>query len=171
MRIAVTVASAGLMLVLSGAQAGLVEGVEAIGQGDFSTALTELEPLAEQGNADAQFNLGLMYFNGTGVTQNDQAALKWFRLAAEQGDAFAQFALGNMYFMGRGVEKNFVASYALGNLAAANVPAGFTQPAQMRDAAAAQLTTEQVEAGQALTRKMREGTLLKALDAYLQDNR
>lgn len=170
MRITLAIASLTLMLTLSDAEAGLAEGVDAIGRGDFKTALVELQPLAEQGNADAQFNLGLMYFNGTGVPQDDQAALKWFSRAADQGDAFAQFALGNMYFMGRGVTANFVASYALGNLAAADVPASFTQPAQMRDAAAAQLTSAQIEAGQALTRAMRQGSPLKALDAYLQSN-
>ena len=157
-------------LAVSKVQAGLTEGVQAINKGDFSTALAQLKPLAEQGNADAQFNLGLMYFNGTGVPQDDQQALKWFRQAADQGDAFAQFALGNMYYMGRGVEKNFLASYALGNLAAANVPSYFTQPAQMRDSAAAQLTPKQIEAGQALTRKMQQGAPLQALDQYLQGN-
>lgn len=171
MRTAMMVAGIGLMLVLGSAQAGLAEGVAAIGKGDFKAALLELQPLAEQGNADAQFNLGLMYFNGTGVQQDDQAALKWFRLAADQGDAFAQFALGNMYFMGRGVTKDFVASYALGNLSASEVPPGFSQPAQMRDAAAAQLSAEQVEAGQALTREMRDGQPTQALDAYLQKAR
>ena len=171
MRTAMIVAGIGLMLVLGSAQAGLAEGVAAIGKGDFKLAQLELQPLAEQGNADAQFNLGLMYFNGTGVQQDDQTALKWFRLAADQGDAFAQFALGNMYFMGRGVAKNFVASYALGNLSASEVPPGFNQPAQMRDAAAAQLTAEQVEAGQALTREMRDGQPVKVLDAYSQGAR
>lgn len=161
---------AGLLVtaVIGNAQAGLAEGVAAINKGDFQVALVELQPLAEQGNADAQFNLGLMYFNGTGVSQDDQQALKWFRLAADQGDAFAQFALGNMYFMGRGVSRNFVVSYALGNLSASNVPPSFTAPAQMRDAAAAELNPQQVETGQALTREMRQGKSMQALDAYLQ---
>ncbi|MBF7728525.1 sel1 repeat family protein [Pseudomonas sp. N040] len=168
-RIIILLATLFLTVVLNTAQAGLAEGVAAIAKGDFKTALVELQPLAEQGNPDAQFNLGLMYFNGTGVPQDDQAALKWFRLAADQGDAFAQFALGNMYFMGRGVETNLVASYALGNLAAAEVPGYFTQPAQMRDFAAGKMNAQQLEEGQALTRAMREGNLLTALDDYLQD--
>lgn len=159
-----------LTAVMGNAQAGLAEGVEAIGKGDFKAALVQLQPLAEQGNADAQFNLGLMYFNGTGVPQDDQLALKWFRLSADQGDAFAQFALGNMYYMGRGVTRNFVASYALGNLSAANLPSAFTAPAQMRDASAAELNPQQITAGQELTREMRQGQPLQALDAYLQNN-
>ena len=159
-----------LTLVMGSAHAGLSEGVEAIGKGDFKAALLQLQPLAEQGDADAQFNLGLMYFNGTGVPQDDQLALKWFRQSADQGDAFAQFALGNMYYMGRGVSRNFVVSYALGNLSAANVPSSFTAPAQMRDAAAAELTPQQLTAGQELTREMRQARPLQALDAYFQSN-
>ena len=170
MRVSLVLAGLALAAGMNSAQAGLVEGIQAISKGDFKQALVELQPLAEQGNADAQFNLGLMYFNGTGVPQDDQVALKWFRRSADQGNGFAQFALGNMYYMGRGVTANFVASYALGNLAAADVPASFTQPAQMRDAAAAQLTPGQIEAGQALTREMRQGSPIPVLDAYLQAN-
>lgn len=170
MRSIVTFAGLLLALLAGYTHAGLAEGVEAINKGDFKAALVELQPLAEQGNAGAQFNLGLMYFNGTGVAQDDRQALNWFRLAADQGDAFAQFALGNMYFMGRGVGRNFVASYALGNLSAASVPPSFTPPAQMRDAAAAELSSEQIEAGQALTRDMRKGKPIQVLDRYLKNN-
>jgi len=59
----------------------------------------------------AQYNLGLMYKNGEGVQQNDQEAVKWYRLAAKLGDADAQNNLGNMYAEGRGIEKNSVRAY------------------------------------------------------------
>ena len=52
---------------------------------------------AEQGNAEAQFNLGLMYFNGRGVAQDYKVAAQWYRRAAEQGHAEGQTALGAMY--------------------------------------------------------------------------
>ena len=71
---------------------------------------TEVEQLcldAEQGDADAQFLLGRRYFNGEGVPQNYQEAVKWFRLAAEQGDADAQFLLGRRYFNGEGVPQDY----------------------------------------------------------------
>jgi len=42
---------------------------------------------AEQGFANAQYNLGVMYANGEGVPEDDKQAVKWFRLAAEQGNA------------------------------------------------------------------------------------
>ena len=56
----------------------------------------ELRARAEQGDADAQANLGLMYYNGEGVPQDYAEAVRWFRLAAEQGDADAQYNLGVM---------------------------------------------------------------------------
>ena len=45
--------------------------------GDYATALREWEPLAKQGNALAQFNLGLIYRNGWGVPQDYKTAMKW----------------------------------------------------------------------------------------------
>ena len=62
----------------------------------------ETKRLAEQGDATAQFFLGLMYDEGEGVPENDAEAVKWYRLAAEQGDATAQTNLGVMYAIGAG---------------------------------------------------------------------
>ena len=61
---------------------------------------------AEQGNAAAQFNLGVMYENGQGVRQDYAQAVQWYRKASEQGDAQAQFNLGGMYAEGRGVRQD-----------------------------------------------------------------
>lgn len=61
---------------------------------------------AEQGYADAQFNLGLMYANGEGVPQDMQQAVELFRKAAEQGHVDAQNNLGALYFIGEGVERD-----------------------------------------------------------------
>jgi TPR repeat protein len=63
------------------------------GQGvpqDNKTAVKWWKLAAEQGIADAQFNLGLMYSTGQGVPQDNKTAVKWWKLAAEQGDAEAQ---------------------------------------------------------------------------------
>ncbi|MGY8790049.1 MAG: tetratricopeptide repeat protein [Pseudomonadales bacterium] len=62
----------------------------------------ETKLLAEQGDATAQNNLGLMYANGEGVPENDVEAVKLYRLAAEQGYAPAQNNLGVMYEKGEG---------------------------------------------------------------------
>ena len=82
------------------------KGLKAAQSGDFKTALAEWMPLAEQGNANAQRNLGLMYDNGDGVQENDKTAVKWYTLAAEQGLDQAQSNLGLMYENGIGVQEN-----------------------------------------------------------------
>ena len=82
------------------------KGLQAYNSGDFKTALAEWTPLAEQGNAQAQYNLGLMYRNGRGVPENDKTAVKWYTLAAEQGDADAQYNLALKYDNGEGVPEN-----------------------------------------------------------------
>jgi TPR repeat protein len=53
--------------------------------------LNSTRKLADQGNAEAQYNLGLMYEQGRGVQQDDVKAVKWFQKAAYQGDAIAQY--------------------------------------------------------------------------------
>jgi len=83
------------------------KGLDAAQSGDFATALREWKPLAEQGYAAAQFNLGLIYANGQGVTQDYAEAVKWYRKAAEQGDAAAQYNLGLMYRQGRGITQDY----------------------------------------------------------------
>ncbi len=87
--------------------AGLDEGVAAYKRGDYATALREWRPLAEQGHAKAQYNLGQMYRNGQGVPQDYARAAKWFRKAAEQGVAVAQYNLGFMYEHGLGVTQDY----------------------------------------------------------------
>jgi Sel1 repeat len=70
------------------------DAVAAYGKGDYTTVLRLIRPLADQGQADAQFNLGLMYYRGEGIPQNYVEAMRWCRLAADQGHAFAQSHLG-----------------------------------------------------------------------------
>ena len=83
------------------------KGLDASQKGDYSTAIKEWTPLAKQGDADAQYALGAMYFAGYGVSQNYHTAVKWYTLAAEQGNSNAQFNLGVMYGKGQGVSQNF----------------------------------------------------------------
>ena len=60
------------------------KGVAAYAAGDYVTAAKEFNKAAEQGDADAQLLLGIMYNNGEGVPQDDKEAVKWYRLAAVQ---------------------------------------------------------------------------------------
>ena len=76
-------------------------------RGDYATAFREWHPLAKQGNAKAQYNLGVMYGNGLGVTQDYPRSVKWYRKAAEQGNAISQFNLGFMYDKGRGIPQDY----------------------------------------------------------------
>lgn len=75
--------------------------------GDFETAARLFRMLAEQGNAQAQNNLGYLYARGAGVPQDYAEAVKWYRKAAEQGLARAQHNLGYMYARGAGVAQDF----------------------------------------------------------------
>lgn len=89
-------------------------GVDAYHRGDYATALHEWQALAEQGHADAQYNLGLLYAKGQGVQKDDVQARQWYEKAAVQGHAEAQVNLGILYDYGRGVPQDFkVAMYWL----------------------------------------------------------
>ena len=74
---------------------------------DYARALRLARPLAEAGDPRAEAVLGLAYYRGRGVPQNDSEAAKWFRLAADQGDAASRFTLGVMYGEGRGVPQDY----------------------------------------------------------------
>ena len=110
-----------LAVFLPGASSAgpLEDAAVAYSRKDFATALRIWRPLAELGNAAAQFNVGLMYDNGQGVPQDYAAAVKWYRLAAAQGDAQAQYNLGYMYDNGQGTARDFAEAAKWYRLAAA----------------------------------------------------
>jgi uncharacterized protein len=108
-----------LCLCVSTAQADLVDDADAAYQkGDYATAFRLLTQLAEQGDAFAQHNLGIMYDNGQGTPQDYAEALKWTRLAAEQGNASAQYNLGFMHRNGHGTPQNYAEAMKWYRLAA-----------------------------------------------------
>ena len=90
-----------------GWSADLQKGLDAANRGDYAAALREWEPLAEQGDSVAQYNLGFMYENGIGVPQSYKAAVKWYTLSAEQGNSFSQNNLGLRYRNGQGVSQDY----------------------------------------------------------------
>ncbi len=96
-----------LFVGLSPVYAGWNEGAGALDRGDYKTAFQEFKPLAEHGNAGAQYNIGLMYLEGKGVTKDYVEAVKWYKKAAEQGNAEAQSNLGVMYANGLGVPQDY----------------------------------------------------------------
>ena len=127
------------------------EGWAAYQRGDFATAMREWRPLAEAGNAVAQYNLGQMYANGEGVPKDDAEAVKWWRLAAAQGDADAQFNLGVMYNLGKGVPEDDVQAYAWLNLAAAQ---GNKNASKGKDIVRKRMTPAQIAEAQKLSKTL-----------------
>jgi len=82
------------------------ECANAVERKDYDAAVAPCTKAAEQGFAEAQYNLGWMYRNGRGVPGNDAKAVEWYTKAAEQGYAKAQHNLGSMYYRGEGVPED-----------------------------------------------------------------
>ena len=89
------------------------------GQDYSKKSVKELFSLAEQSDAEAQYNLGVRYENGRGVRKNQQKAFWWWRVAAEHGHPQAQYNLGQMYRRGQGVPQDYILAHKWYNLAAA----------------------------------------------------
>jgi len=79
------------------------DAVAALSAGDYERALALFQPLAADGNASAQYYVGVMFENGYSTTRNEVAALTWYRLSAEQGVPQAAYNIGMMTIEGRGV--------------------------------------------------------------------
>ncbi len=146
-----------LVLALAAcAPAGDLEtGFDAYDRGDYATALEELRPLAEQGDAVAQTLLGSMYMNGEGVARDWAEAAKWFHLAAEQGQDVAQFSLGVMYTCSLCGFLDYVQAHKWYSLAAARPsPGKFHDSAiESRDKVEAKMSPAQVTEAQRLARE------------------
>ena len=77
---------------------------------DFAAATRVYREAADQGSADAQYSLALLYDTGLGVPQDSAAAASWLRKAANQGHTSAQYHLGSMYYSGQGVPRDYAAA-------------------------------------------------------------
>ena len=126
------------------------DGLAAYNRGDYATALRLFPPLAEQGNALSQRELGVMFYEGKGVKQDYAKAVELFRKAAEQGDAYAQYNLGQMYDKGKGVKQDYVETHKWVSLAAAQ---GLKKAIENREMVASQLTPAQMTEAQRLARE------------------
>jgi TPR repeat protein len=85
----------------------IADGFAAYQRGDYLAAYRLCLPLAQQGNGDAEFLMGLMYANGQGVRRNYQEAAQWYQQAADDGQDVAQNNLGLMYAAGLGVRHSY----------------------------------------------------------------
>jgi hypothetical protein len=152
----IAVLCAGFTLGLTApAWAGFDEGEAAYQRGDYATAIREWRPLAKQGVADAQYNLGVMYGEGLGVPQDYAKAVGWWRKAAEQGHATAQYNLGVAYHNGEGVPQNYAQAHMWHNLAASRFPPGEDRDkvVKNRDHVAKKMTPAQISEAQKLARE------------------
>lgn len=120
---------------------------------DFSEAFDECRRAADQGDLDAQFQLGLMYGLGLGVSQSYTQALKWYRWAAQKGSPKAQVNLGYLYGTGRGVPQDYVEAYAWYSIAASS---GDETARNNREIVASEMSPNQLERAQALSKELFE---------------
>jgi TPR repeat protein len=111
---------------------------------------------ADQGNASAQFYLGVMSAEGHGLPQDYAKAASWYRLAAEHGDPQAQYNLGLSYAEGEGVSLDMVSAHVWLNLAAARFLASdvrIRSATRARDLVASKMTPEQLAEAQRRARE------------------
>jgi uncharacterized protein len=144
-------ASLTLALALAFARVGAADaaslraGIAAFNRENFNAAAVILGPLAETGDARAQFYLGLMYEIGRGVPQDYATAVYWYRRAANQGETTAQYRLGLLFDKGQGVSQNYIEAHMWLNLAAAHAPpATRDYCARLRDALASKMTRGEI---------------------------
>lgn len=130
-------------------------GMDAKNRGDFAKALREWRPLAEQGEARAQFYLGMLYENGDGVPEDYGKAREWYEKSAAQGDANAQFYLGLMSAFGRGASMDLVQAHMWYSLAAGN---GHARAALHRNDLAKEMKPAQILEAQKRAREWKAKT-------------
>ena len=106
-------------------------------------SLADLRKLADRGDADAQWQIGVRYHNGDGVPHDDAQAMQWFHRAAEQGHVTAQATLGAYYWAGRGVAQDLSQAYFWSALALAQ---GDENSKSRLEGLASQMTRAQVSA-------------------------
>ncbi len=145
-----TIAALSLLLWLVASPAAAAElgaGKKAAARGDYTAALEIWRPLAEQGEADAQYNLGHLYRQGLGVPQDLAEAAKWYARAAGQGVPNAQFNVATMYANGEGVRQDLVLAYMWFSLAAERFPVGELRQQALanRNLVAEVLTPQQID--------------------------
>ncbi len=83
-----------------------IDSIEVVPDLEDIRSASDLQPLAVQGDLDAQFQLGTLFYQGKGVQQDYTQAFLWYRRAAQQGNSDAQYSLGNMYLMGEGIKQD-----------------------------------------------------------------
>ena len=121
--------------------AGVDEATSAFSAGKLEIAKAEFRKLAEQGNPEAEFMLGVMYFQGRGFKQDRSIAAIWFHKAALKGHGGAQLAFGSVHIRGVGVYQNLHQAYKWLALATSSKSGKISEQAKNLLKDAAQLMT------------------------------
>jgi TPR repeat protein len=109
---------------------------------------------ADQGNSDAQLNLGILYYLGDGLAKDDKEAIKWIRMAAKQINPRAQFNLGALHLEGAGTPGSYPRALLWFSAAAAGLTGDEAKRAIMaRDQLSSRMTREQLVETQAIARQ------------------
>lgn len=124
-------------------------------RGNYAAAEKLLLPLAEGGNAYAQYRLGQVYAEATGELRSVEEAAKWFESAALQGQPHAQYKLGILYVNGNGVSKDFVQAYLWLSLSARSISGSGSEAVRQRDLVAARMSSSQLADAKKLVRAWR----------------
>ncbi len=156
--ISLLVLAAALSWGLAGcASSDYQKGIKNYQPDDPAAAVRELRPLAERGNAEAQFNLGSLYYQGWGVPQDYKEAAKWLRKAADQRHVFAQVTLGTIYADGvKGVIPKDYPQALMWFIFAASQ--GDLEAIRLRDSMAMRMTPAQITEAQRLAREFKPET-------------
>jgi TPR repeat protein len=102
--LAIAILLFGLTANMPSANATWDEATKAFAKKQYASAAKLFKPLAEKGNALAQYQIALMHRMGLGLTKDQKEAKKWSRLAAKQGNADAQLMLASLYSKADGGE-------------------------------------------------------------------
>jgi TPR repeat protein len=151
----------GLCLACVSAWSGQFEvGLTARERGDFTAAFSTFKPLASAGDANAQFQLSLLYAAGQGVKADVRESLYWLRQAATQGHVLAQSNLGVAFNRGRGVAQNEMKAYAWFTMAAS---AGDAVATTNKGVASQKFSPTQLEQAKALALQCQQGNFKPCL--------
>lgn len=148
-RVAQAAALAGLLALAAVAapaagRADIASGWRAYASGDYEAAIDEWQPLAEAGDREAAYGMGMAWQ----IMGQPARAVPWYEQAARAGSAEAQVLLGEIYATGAGVPRDLVRAYAWLRLAVAQK---HPNAALFLDAVAGRMTAEQIEAGRRMS--------------------
>jgi hypothetical protein len=134
--------------------------------GEYEIARKYWEPLAIDGDCDAEFSLGLLYFEGRAVSKSYERAIEWWTKAADQGQPRAQTALGVIYShseipyspfrcgRGCGADKDLIIAYLwLGLASESGSPHEENKVKRLLEKIKHQMTPEQISAADVLIKK------------------